>query len=58
MYSHAFCLMFTVTSEQDDGSDVTAAEMRTAIRKWVDEVHDIDLLTNCDAPVDSYLIED
>lgn len=57
-YNHAYSLCFSVVSDTEDGSDVTAKQLREAIRRWVDEANDDGLLSNCDAPYDTYEIED
>lgn len=57
-YNHAYSLGFSVDSDTEDGSDVTADQLRQSIRRWIDEVSDDGLLENCDAPWDTYEIED
>jgi len=58
MFDHAYALCFTVTSNTEDGSDVTPEQLRQAIRRWVDEADDDSLMMNCDAPYDTYELED
>jgi hypothetical protein len=49
-YDHTFSLLFSVESEDKHGSDVTANQLREAIKIWLDTASDWDILNNCDTP--------
>ncbi len=57
-YNHAFTLGFSVVSAAEDGSDVTAEQVRSAIRKLLIEYPDTDILENIGAPFDTYELDE
>lgn len=57
-HNHAFTLGFSVVSATEDGSDVTAEQVRSAVRKLLMEYPDIDILENIGAPFDTYEIDE
>jgi hypothetical protein len=57
-YNHAFTLGFSVVSATEDGSDVTAEQVRGAIRKLLTEYPDMDILENIGAPFDTYEMDE
>ena len=57
-YNHAFTLGFSVVSTTVDGSDVTAEQVRSAIRELLMEYPDMDILENIGAPFDTYEMDE
>ena len=57
-YNHAFTLGFSVVSTTEDGSDVTAEQVRSAIRELLMEYTDMDILENIGAPFDTYEMDE
>ena len=59
-YNHAFTIAFSVETEHE-ADDVTAEELRDAIRKRIDDCMngtDADLIECCGAPFDTYEVDD
>jgi hypothetical protein len=54
MFNHAFTIGFEVISEKEDASDVTAAMIRAAITKRIDDLGDLELLEAADHPFDTF----
>lgn len=58
-FSHVYEIAFTVVSEKEDGSDVTAEMVRGAIARRVQELPNDELVNEAIAgPGDTYEIEE
>lgn len=53
-YNHAFTFGFSIITNMEDGSDVTADDARQGIIAALARMNDIELLENIGAPFDSY----
>ena len=57
-YNHAFDIAFEVTSNKEDGSDVTADMMVDALAKRLNELKGEEIIEACGCPFDTYEMEE
>ena len=58
-YNHAYTLAFSLEgSSHPKGEDVTPAMLRAAIIRYLANLDDDSLESNCETPFDSYLYEE
>jgi hypothetical protein len=53
-FNHAFSFSFELMSLDEDGADVTGAQLREAIVARLTRLSDAELVEACEAPYDSY----
>lgn len=60
-YNHAFTIAFSLESDHPTGDDVTGEMLAKALQKKIEELDsdgDIAWMEACDAPFDTYEVED
>jgi len=56
-FNHAYTFSFEVTSNHEEGEDLTGLDLRKALMARLDDLSDNDMLEACE-PFDTFEIED
>lgn len=56
-FNHAYTLSFEITSNHEEGEDLTGLDLRKALLARLDDLSDNDMLEACE-PFDTFEIED
>jgi hypothetical protein len=56
-FNHAYTLSFEITSNDEEGADLTGLDLRKALLARLDDLSDNDMLEACE-PFDVFEIED
>lgn len=57
-FNHAYTFAFEVTSNDENGADLTGLDLRRALLARLDDLSDNDMIEACDAPYDTFEIEE